>query len=316
MPKIGIRLDPDINAFRLLVEGAGQIDPASVPLDMLRDGARSLRLPWNDARPEMAQTEELVLAGLRCRLHRPLAAPSTKPTTIYLHGGGWVLLDLDTHDGVARRLARDSGAPVLLVDYPLAPEYPFPLALLRLREVIVEWERRAKSLGLSSEFSLCGDSAGANLAVALALLLRDDGLSLPQALGLLYGSFSDTFDTPSYQAYGSGDLPLSTQRMRWFWDNYVPDPSRRADPLASPLRADLTGLPPVFLIIAQYDILYDENIAFADSLGTAGNDLTVRVYPGTVHGFVEAAAAVAAAVANRAISDLGRFLSRTLEGAR
>ena len=103
--------------------------------------------------------------------------------------------------------------------------------------------------------------------------------------------------------------------MRWFWDNYVPDPVRRKEPLASPLRADLIDLPPVFMIVAQYDVLYDENMAFSERLGAAGNDLMVRVYPGTVHGFLEAAGAVDAAVAKRAIKDLGRFLSRVPEGA-
>jgi len=177
------------------------------------------------------------------------------------------------------------------------------------------YEELSTSLGLSSDYALCGDSAGANLALALALMRRDNADGLPVALGLIYGSFGDTFDSPSHQAYGSGDLPLSTQRMRWFWDNYVPDPARRAEPLASPLRADLSGLPPVFMIVAQCDILYDENIAISERLGAAGNDLTVRVYPGTVHGFLEAAGAVDAAVAKTAINDLGRFLSRFPEGA-
>jgi acetyl esterase len=316
MPTIGVRLDPEIDAFRLLVEGAGRIDPAQVPLNMLRAGARNVRLSWGHAGPDMAATEDLVLAGLRCRLHRPLGATATRPTTIYLHGGGWTLLDIDTHDGLARRLARDSGAPILLVDYPLAPEHPFPLALLRLREMLGAFEKLSPSLGLASQYALCGDSAGANLALALALMRRDDTDTSPIALGLIYGSFGDTFDSPSHQAYGSGDLPLSTQRMRWFWDNYVPDPARRTEPLANPLRADLSDLPPVFMIVAQYDILYDENIAMSELLGAAGNDLTVRVYPGTVHGFLEAASAVDAAVAKRAINDLGRFLSLFSEGAR
>ena len=315
MPKAGVRLDPEIDAFRLLLDGAGSIDPAHVPLDTLRAGARSLRLSWDHTAPEMPATEEFVLAGLRCRLHRPLAGRSARPTTIYLHGGGWSLLDIDTHDGLARRLARDSGAPLLLVDYPLAPEHPFPLPLLRMRDLIEALEQSSSSLGLSSDVTLCGDSAGANLAAALALMMRDDGGMPPKALGLVYGSFGDTFDSPSHKAYGSGDLPLSTQRMRWFWDNYVPDPVRRKEPLASPLRADLIDLPPVFMIVAQYDVLYDENMAFSERLGAAGNDLMVRVYPGTVHGFLEAAGAVDAAVAKRAIKDLGRFLSRVPEGA-
>jgi len=308
----GVVLDAEIEAFRRLMQAAGLLDPLSVPIDRLRHEARLLRLGWNTAGPVMASSQELELAGLRCRLHWPVTPSEPAPATIYLHGGGWTLLDIDTHDDLARRLASDSGKPVLLVDYPRAPEHRFPIPLLRLHECVAALRSRADELTLTTDFALCGDSAGANLAVALTLMLRDEGACLPQALGLIYGSFADNFETRSHLAYGNGDLPLSTQRMRWFWSNYVPDGARRHDPLANPLRADLTGLPPTLMIIAQYDALYDENMALADRLATMGNDLTVRVYPGTIHAFIEAAGAVGAAVSKRAIHDLGRFLVRPL----
>jgi acetyl esterase len=303
-----IALDPEIAGFVRLLGGLGQIDASAVPLETLRESARALRLPWNKGGPTMAATRETELEGLRCRLHYPVETAALEPATIYLHGGGWTLLDIDTHDNLARRLALESGRPVILVDYPRAPESAFPLPLLRVRDFVAELTRRSADFGLTESFALCGDSAGANLALALALMLRDAGDNNLRALGLIYGSYVDRHDTSSHRAFGDGDLPLSTARMRWFWDNYVPNPVERQNPLASPLHAELTGLPPVMMIIAQYDILYDENIAAADRLGAAGNELSVRVYPGTVHGFLEAAGAVGAAVAERAIRDLGKFL--------
>jgi acetyl esterase len=311
----GVALDAEIDAFWRTMQAAGLLDPLSVPIERLRHQARLLRLAWNKAGPVMARSQEFELAGLRCRLHRPVTPSEPAPVTIYLHGGGWTLLDIDTHDDLARRLASDSGRPVLLVDYPRAPEHRFPTPLLRLRDLVAALQSQADELALTSDFALCGDSAGANLAVALALILRDQGSCRPQALGLIYGSFADNFETRSHLAYGNGDLPLSTERMRWFWSNYVPDAAQRRDPLANPLYADLTGLPPAFMIVAQYDALYDENMALADRLATMGNDLTVRVYPGTIHAFIEAAGAVGAAVSKRAIRDLGRFLARSLEAS-
>jgi acetyl esterase len=311
----GVVLDAEIDAFRRLLQAAALPDPRSMPVDGLRHEARLLRLAWNKAGPAMARSQELELAGLRCRLHWPVAPSEPSPVTIYLHGGGWTLLDIDTHDDLARRLASDSGRPVLLVDYPRAPEHRFPAPLLRLRDLVVALRSQAGGLALTTDFALCGDSAGANLTVALALMLRDEGSRLPRALGLIYGSFADNFETRSHLAYGKGDLPLSTERMRWFWSNYVPDVAQRRDPLVNPLHADLGGLPPTFMIVAQYDALYDENMAFADRLASMGNDLTVHVYPGTIHAFIEAAGAVGAAVSKRAIRDLGLFLARLLEAS-
>jgi acetyl esterase len=310
-----IDLDPEIAGFLRLIGRSGQVDARAVPIETLREGARPLRLPWNRGGPTMAATEEMELEGLRCRLHHPVTAAALEPATIYLHGGGWTLLDIDTHDDLARRLAMESGRPVMLVDYPRAPESSFPLPLLRLQHFIAELRRRSAEFGLAKVYVLCGDSAGANLAVALALMLRDTGDTELRALGLIYGSYVDRYDTGSHRAFGNGTLPLSTARMGWFWDNYVPNLAERQDPLASPLHAVLAGLPPAMMTIAQYDVLYDENIAAADRLGAAGNDLSVRVYPGTVHGFIEAAGAVGATVAKRAIRDLGKFLGRHLGDA-
>ncbi len=306
-------LDPDMTAFRDLMV-TGRIDPTAAPIEDARQGARALRLPWNTGGPVMAETREGTIAGLRCRLHLPHRAAAPQPVTLYLHGGGWTLLDIDTHDDLARRIAAASASPVLLVDYPRAPEHAFPVPLRRLHALACALGTAEIATGLSPcDVVLSGDSAGANLALALALLLCREGGPRPKALALLYGSFTPDFDTPSHHAYGAGTLPLTTARMQWFWDNYVPDRALRDDPLAAPSRADLSGLPPVFLGVAQYDVLFDENLAIAARLGAAGVDLTLRSYPGTIHGFAEAAGAVGAAVAQRALSELGSFIAAHLK---
>ena len=306
-------LDPEMAAFRELMV-AGRIDAAAVSIETARDGARALRLPWNTGGPSMAETHEGTIAGLSCRLHVPHRDAIPQPFTLYLHGGGWTLLDMDTHDDLARRIAAASARPVLIVNYPLAPEHAFPAPLRRLRALIAALCAADIAANLAaSDVVFAGDSAGANLALALALLLRDEVGLRPKGIALLYGSFTPAFKTTSHVAYGTGALPLTTARMQWFWDNYVPDLAMREHPLAVPTQADLSGLPPVFLGVAQHDILYDENMEIAAQLGAAGVDLTLRTYPGTIHGFAEAAGAVGSVVAQRALTDLGSFISAQLQ---
>lgn len=308
-------LDPDMAAFVGLLQSAG-IDPTVVSIEAARQGARALRLPWNRGGPVMHGTREGIVAGLRCRVHFPRPVDDkAQPFTLYLHGGGWTLLDIDTHDDLARRIADASAQPVLLVDYPRAPENPFPVPLKKLQALLAELRGTELAAGLDPmQFVLSGDSAGANLALALLLAQRDAKGVTPKAVALLYGCFAPTFDTPSHRAYGTGELPLTTARMRWFWDNYVPNEDQRRDTLAVPLKADLAGLPPVFLAVAQHDVLFDENMELASRLATAGVDLTLRSYPGTIHGFAEAAGAVGAAVACRALGEMGGFIAAHIEG--
>jgi acetyl esterase len=306
-------LDPEIAAFLNLQRAAKIPDLATVPLGEARAVTRALRLPWNRGGPVMARSVEGAAGGMRYRLHWPARQEAGRsPFTLYLHGGGWTILDIDTHDRVTRALAAASGFPVLAADYPLSPEARFPAALDAL-ETLVEAIATTPGAGLdASRMAVAGDSAGANLAVALALRLRDKGGALPQGLGLYYGIYDGDLDVPSYRAYGDGSLPLSRGRMKWFWENYVPDEAGRRAPLAAPLHADVRGLPPSFLAVADHDVLFDENLAFAEHLKEAGNEVELRVYPGTIHGFIEAAGAVGAKVAEQALADVGAFLRARL----
>ena len=221
-------------------------------------------------------------------------------------------MDIDTHDPIARLIAAASGAAVLSLDYPLAPEAPFPAALgacTRFVRFVAEFGRPAWPHGRR---------AGRGGRIRPAPILPWPWLWRFATRAARGRERSASSMVPTicrrslrdlHKRFGGGELPLSVERMTLFRNCYVPDPARRADPLVSPLHADLRGMPPSFLAVASHDPLYDENLAFAARLGDAGAAVELRVYPGTIHGFLEAAAAVEAPVALRAVEDIGRFLA-------
>ena len=302
-------LDPAIIPYvDILQRGALPIATSSIA--DLRAGAKALRAAWQDRGPAMHGTVEDRFAGMRYRIYRPVPDTSL-PAVVFFHGGGWTLMDIDTHDPVARLIAAASGAAVLSFEYPLAPEAPFPAGLeacMRFARFVMDSTKRLDLAPGAPAFA--GDSAGANLAVATALALRDQGGLTPRALALIYGSYDlSRLDRESHKRFGGGDIPLSLERMELFRKCYVPELSRRGEPLVSPLYAELRGLPPSFLAVASHDPLYDENLAFAARLGAAGNSVELKIYPGTVHGFIDAAVAVDAPIAKRTVADIGRFLA-------
>jgi acetyl esterase len=303
-------LDPAVVPYLEALK-RGAVPIATSTVKELRDGAKALRAGWQRSGPAMHATVDGRFEGMRFRIYRP-SARERLPAVVFFHGGGWTLMDIDTHDPIARFIAMASGAAVLSLDYPLAPEAPFPAALGACTRFARYVAGAADSLGLAAGGpAFAGDSAGANLAVAVALALRDAGAFKPSALALIYGSYDlSTLARDSHRRFGDGTLPLSIERMTFFRDSYVPNVAERTDPLVSPLRADLSGLPPCFLAVASHDALYDENFAFAARLGAAGVPVELKIYPGTIHGFLEAAAAVDAPVAKQALADVGQFLAK------
>jgi acetyl esterase len=159
---------------------------------------------------------------------------------------------------------------------------------------------------------LAGDSAGANLALALCLRLRDAGEPLPRAAALVYGAFSDDHESPSHAAFGNGDYLLSTAMMRWFWDLYVPDRARRRDPLAQPLHADLRGLPPLYVSAAEFDPLRDDSERLARRLVDAGVPFDYRLWRGVTHACFNMSRLLPAA--DGFVADVAAFLERELLG--
>jgi acetyl esterase len=211
---------------------------------------------------------------------------------------------------VMRLLALESDAAVIGVDYRLAPEHPFP-APLDDCVAAVRWIRaEAAGLGIDPDrVVLAGDSAGANLALASLLSLRDAGDLPVQGGALFYGCFWRRFDTPAHARFGDGSWRLGSAEMRWFWQHYLGD-SATPDPRAEPLHADLGGLPPLLLTAAALDPLYDDTIELDRRLEAAGVARQLEVYPGLVHGYMQWTPRCAAARA--AVRDAGQAIRRML----
>jgi len=240
------------------------------------------------------------------RVHTPSAA-SRLPALVYLHGGGWVFFSIDTHDRLMRELAARAGRTVIGVDYARAPEARYPVALEQAVAAF-RWARSsAAELGIDADrIALGGDSAGANLALAAALMLRDAGTP-PDALLLNYGVFGDDDSTASYGRFDGPSYNLGRDEMRGFWDRYLGRPRPVDDPLAVPLKAALAGLPRCCLVVPECDVLRDDSLALATRLRAARVEVDLQRHPGAVHSFLEAVSF--GPTAERALAQCGAWLA-------
>jgi acetyl esterase len=310
------RMDPEMAAFNAMMEERAKAFPP-IRLERPFDTARAINDALNltlTGGPEMAESQDIWLPvrgrRIACRLHKPLGVgPGPLPVLIYLHGGGWVWNSIDTHDPTMRRYAAASGCAVLGPDYALSPEAVFPQALEECVGVARLLAARGGEWGLDAgRMVLGGDSAGANLALGSALMLRQVAPDLTlRGLLLGYGVYDADFETPSYCEFAEG-FGLTRERMRFYWDCYAPNMADRAGPFAAPLRADLRGLPPVHMTLTELDVLASENHAMAAKLRQAGVDVSEEFFPGTVHGFLRAGGHVPAA--DRAFAAAGEWLRR------
>lgn len=244
------------------------------------------------ASPGGAWAEALELPGpggrLAARLYRPSGGPAgALPVLLFLHGGGWVLGDLDSHDGLCRRLAALSGCAVLALDYRLAPESPFPAAIEDALAAFAWLREAAGGLGLDpARIAIGGDSAGGNLAAVACLLLRERGGAMPLFQLLLYPVTDLRRGSPSQAALADGHL-LTGPLQNWFRRLYLGEAGSPEDWRASPVLAPgLSGLPPAYVLTASHDPLRDEGEAYARRLVEAGVPVTQWRVPGQIHGFL------------------------------
>lgn len=296
------RLLPELRLMLEAAERAGTLSNDQLGVTKARAASEvNLAGHW-DLKDELSPPLSFTLGdpAIRCRLYRGGCDPGT---ILFLHGGGWVVGSLDTHDGAARALAKAAGCALLSVEYRKAPEHPFP-AGLDDAEMALRWVIAAGAgLGLDGSIILAGDSAGANLAAALALRARDAGIRLAGQM-LIYPATDLAHETASTAQFAHGFF-LSRATLRWYIANYLQgaDPT---NPEASPLlAADLTGLCPTLLVTADHDPLRNEGRAHAARLTETGNDVTFREWPGTTHGFMIMAGVTPAA--RELIGTMGRW---------
>jgi acetyl esterase len=237
------------------------------------------------------------------------------PAVIYLHGGGWVLGNLDMFDETCRRIVKESEAMVISVDYRLAPEHQFPIPLEDCYTAVKWVFDNAESMQIDSDnVAIAGDSSGGNLAAAVAQLARDrGGPSLVRQL-LIYPVTNYAFDTESYEENAEGYL-LTRADMQDFWDMYLGDEIHGMNPYASPLQArNLEGLPPTTLITCGFDPLRDEGVAYAERLRDAGVDINTIHYDDAIHGIVRMVVEpMDLTLANEMIDELAADLKESFE---
>jgi acetyl esterase len=263
----------------------------------------------------LGRVEDLTIAGPGGDLPVRIYAAEhggIRPALIYFHGGGWVLCNLDTHDGVCRALAKESGCVVVSVDYRLAPEHKFPAAVEDAYAATVWVAANAGRLGIDVDrIAVGGDSAGGNLATVVATRCRDAGGPALAAQLLLYPVTDlSSFETESYRELPEGYF-LTRTSMQWFSGHYLASPDQARHPEASPLlSSNLTALPPALIVTAEFDPLRDEGEAYAERLRAAGVTVTLTRYPGMIHGFVSMRGAVSGG--RQAIQEAAGFLQSTL----
>jgi acetyl esterase len=223
------------------------------------------------------------------RIVRPAGAVGTLPVVVYLHGGGWILGDRDTHDRLVREIAVGVKAAVVFVDYARSPEARYPVAIEQAYAATCHVVDHGASLRIDpSRLAVAGDSVGGNMTAAVTLMAKQRRGPKIAFQVLFYPVTDADFDTASYATFADGPW-LTKRAMEWFWDAYLPDRGARKQPTATPLNASLdqlTGLPEALVIVDENDVLRDEGEAYARKLSNAGVRVTSTRYNGTIHDFV------------------------------
>ncbi|WP_219215048.1 alpha/beta hydrolase [Variovorax boronicumulans] len=291
-------LDRELLPFVAAGKKAWPIPPEQLPVAEWRQRYESLTVAARKPRPVGLNVVDTTMGDpaqpVPVRIYRG-EGTQPRPAMVFMHGGGWVIGSIESHDEIAADIAADTGCTVISVGYRLAPEHPFPAAFEDCLSVLHHVAAHAAELGIDAARILVGgDSAGANLAAALSLALR----GTPQApLGqvLLYPCLDVDFTTPSYLVNADAPVLTSTQ-IRWFLRQYLQAPGDASDPRAVPMAAaDLRGCAPAFIGSAENDPLHDDGALYAQRLRQDGVDVTFDDGPGLIHGYLRARSTCAAA---------------------
>ena len=278
-------LDPEIQQLLSLVQ-----DDMSVAHNLSAEQLRDFFDARRQVPDDIASVHEVMPLNIpaehgdiSCRVYKPVDSKNL-PVLVWFHGGGWVLGDLDTADYPCRHIAAESGCIVLSVNYRLAPEHAFPAAFDDCLTALQWTFNNADSIGADkNRIAAGGDSAGGNLAACVCIAAKELNLDVRFQL-LVYPVIEPDFENTSYSENADGYF-LTKNLMQWFWDRYVPDTSMRSDVRVMPLSADLSGLPPAWLLTAGFDPLRDEGVKYAEALQAAGVAVNTAQTDDTVHGF-------------------------------
>jgi len=260
--------------------------------EVMPQQAREQMLAGNAALPAPLDVQSVVDEVLPCqvpvRIYRP--ADGELPVVVYFHGGGWVIGDIETHDGHCRELANKLNSVIVAVDYRLAPESRYPAAAEDCYAATKWVSENASSLRVdAARVAVMGDSAGGNLAAVVALMSRDRGGPSIACQVLVYPITDYPLTTSSYEEFANDHL-LTKDAMQWFWEQYVPSEADRTERYCSPLRAlrgeSLADLPPALVLTAECDPLRDEGEDYGRRLTDAGVSCRVIRYDGAIHGFI------------------------------
>jgi acetyl esterase len=310
-------VDPAIQGLLSMLEAMQRPSLAAGTHEQARAAFRMLTVDMRapDTVVPVRETEDIEVPGpngpLPARVYRP-DDEGKVPTIVFMHGGGFIIGDIETHDNQCRMVCREVGAVVVSVAYRLAPEAPFP-AGVEDAVAATRWiaEHIADFGGDPDRLAIAGDSAGGNLAAVVAQVLRDEGGPRLAAQLLVYPSTDFAGDYPSRAENAEGYF-LTLADMEWFANHYVGEASDLTDRRLSPLLAeDLAGLPPAVVVTAEYDPLRDEGEAYAHALEREGVPVTLRRYDGLIHGFFDLGALSPAAA--DAVRDTCAELRRLLD---
>ena len=284
-------IDPELIAAGRLLQEKGLVAPdrtvASIP--EVRAATDRIGTFLGEGSVPLQQERDLSLPGphgqVPCRLYLPDDA-ERPPLLVYAHGGGFMQGSIPSWDHFLRDLVRQSGVAALSVDYQLSPEVKFPVAFDETVAITRLMAREGAGLGIDpGRLAVGGDSAGANLALAAALAMRDAGERALRFQLLIYGCFSTDCDSPSWQRFGQG-AGLNQANMRWIWETYLERSEQKEDWRAAPMLGDLKGAAPAHLIVGSLDPLLDDSNNLAARLKTAGVPHELTIYPGINHGFI------------------------------
>lgn len=290
--------------------------PGQVPtLADSRAGLRAMAARFDLPSPPGILRRDLMMPGadgLRpARLYDTDLAATDRPALLFIHGGGWVQGDLDTHDGLCGQLALEAGIRVISIDYRLAPEHKFPAGLEDCHAAYAALRADPRAYGVNPALlAVGGDSAGGNLTAALMHGLQAQGLPLPKAQLLIYPAVDPRMDTRSMRMLKDAYV-LPRDRIGWYLDQYLPSGQDRADPRVGPIFSPhLAGQPDTLILVGGQDPLWDDGLSYAEALGQQGVRTTILRYPGQIHVFVSARRAVPQG--RHATSAMARWLRETL----